>query len=92
MFITLKFVYVERYSLWTNVLLFYVIISCLMLLVAGVLAIAMLVFLLLGALQFEFASKNRRQWVFTGLVLPIITKAIADFLLLIGFWLMLTND
>ena len=92
LFIALKFVYVERYTLWSNVLIFYLAASAFMLLVAGLMAVAMIVFLLLGALNFQFAKKNNRHWVFTGLVLPIITKAISDFMIILGFWLMLDNE
>lgn len=63
-----------------------------MLLVAGILVIANLAFLVLGTLRFEFATRKNRHWVFAGLTFPFITKAVADFLLIVGFWLLLDSE
>lgn len=63
-----------------------------MLLVALILTAVTIIFLVLALLKFEFANKNNRHLVFAGLAFPIITKAITDFLILIGFWILLDNE
>lgn len=70
----------------------YIVLSLFLVFVAFVLSVAFLVFFFGMVSGAEYFNEKNRAWVFMGISLPLISKYVSNFLLLISFWICADND
>lgn len=90
--IVLKFVYPEQMGSWSLIIMFWLFLSLALLIVAALGSIAFVLGFLGSLIGLEFVTKNGRGFVVMGITLPLISKIIVNFLLLISFWFLVTED